>query len=276
MAVKKLIPWQDRDRIGGPQAFIRTTIEALLNPAEYFAKIQIREFYQEPLILCFYNSLFLASPLFGHVFLLSNFIGLIFIPIFVSIFIFVVALAIQYVLFWLEVETDYRKIFNVLAYSSPAFMLALVPVVGYVLSALVFSILVIVGLSSIHQVKFFKILPAVIVVPLLILLPYQFKNSITNWNKANPPVIVEHEAVNVLRSISATAEDYAAKNNHKYPVDSSFLSSQQNFCGQSHEGYRFSCQFREYGYLLKAQPEGWRGRGKRVFIVTTGGKAQVQ
>jgi hypothetical protein len=273
---KKLIPWQDRERLNDFQAFFMTLTEALISPADYFEKLEIRDFYPEPGALCFFNSLFLTIPIILNIYSPLNFFAVIFVLLFVSTTILVLALALKYILRLLGLETDYWKNFHVLAYSSPAFILAVIPMVGYGLAALAFLVLVSVGLMQVYKTMFVKILPAVLLVPVLILGPYYTLRLANHWQTLHPQINSEVEAQKVLAVISIGAENFAIRNKGQYPIDSGQLVKDGylkiDYCGQTIRGYNFSCELRSYGYFLLGKPSGQINWNQKTFTVTTGGK----
>ncbi len=273
---KKLIPWQDVDRLGGPQAFVMSIVEALISPADYFEKLEIREFYSEPAALCFFNTLFLAAPIIFSQSSLVHFLAVIFILIFVPVAVLIIAIGQQYVSKGFGVQTEYWKNFHILAYSSPVFILAMVPIVGYGLAAVAFFVVASVGLVQVYKTNFYRILLPALLTPVLVLGPYAASRVTDRLQKIHPQINSEIEAQKVLAAISIAAENYALKNRGQYPVSSDVLVQggflKTNYCGQLINGYRFNCEMRDYGYFLRGSPSGRATWNEKIFTVTTGGK----
>lgn len=266
---KKINPWQDRDRIGGLQAFMRNTVELLIDPVEYFERIEIREYWQEALILCFYSSLFLIWPFFKHLDSLAHVAGMLAVLVFVPAAVTVIALFIKAAASWAGEEADLKRSFFVLAFSTPAFVFALVPVIGYWLAAAAVFIFAAVGLMVAHNVSFSKALIAAVLAPSLALAPYGAVHLVERWSAANPVVDPEREAARTLKALAVLAEEYAKEHGGRYPNVTADIPN--NPCGKVQHGYRITCDFRNYGYYLTAEPESWKGRKLlRTFVVKTG------
>ncbi len=276
--LKKQIPWQNREVLGGTKAFFMTLFEALSRPIDYFEKLQVREDYHEPQIFIFYNSLYLTGPLIPQMLFVVPFLTVIAIVVMTPVIILGLALLFQKSLALLGESATFKANFYILAFSSPAFILAYVPVVGYWFAAVAFTFLVGIGFTIVHKLDFAKILSALIFVPLVVLIPFGAVRFAQNWQTLHPAVDTEWEAQKVLAALAVAAENYALKNDGHYPMDSSGLLNGaekfivRDYCGETLNNYTFYCDFRGFGYYLKAQPQGWRGRGKKVFYVTTGGK----
>ena len=279
---KKKIPWQDRARLGNTRAFFMTLVEVVISPFDFFEKLEIEDSFEDPLFFAFLNTLYLTGPLLPHIMSWVHFLAFIYILVVTPILIFVFAFIIQkYFLFW-EENVDYKRIFSVLAYATPAFILVYVPVVGYGLAVVVFTVLVCLGLMQVHNTSFGKIILVSLIVPFLVLIPYGAVRYANYWVKMHPIINVEVEAQKVLAAVSIAAENYAAHNDGHYPMDSKALTDKtqqylaHDYCGTIRNSYHFSCDFRSYGYFLKASPQGWQGRGKKTFFVTTGGQLRQQ
>lgn len=260
--------WQDRDRIGGLQAFFQNIVEALINPFDYFERVDIRNDYHEPLILCFYNSLFLCWPFFKHLGSLPHFGGFVVIVISVPLMMLVISWVIKMVMARFGEHAGLRKSFFVLTFSSPAFIWALVPVVGYWLAAGAVFTLGWIGLVTVHNISFRKILATAWLIPALTLMPLGTFKIIESWRTENPLIDPEKQAVQTLLTLGTLAEKYAQEHNGRYPTGTEEVAN--NPCGKVSNGYRINCDFRNYGYNVTALPEGWEGWGLKAFRVRTG------
>ena len=278
----KMIPWQDRDRIGGTKAFFMTIFEALFSPADYFEKLQVRDDYYEPLILNFYNSAYLAGPLIPQMLFAVPFLAVIFIILSVPALLLAIAFLFKKILLWSGTETDFKGTVYVLAFSSPTFVLAYVPGVGFWFAAVAFTILAGIGLTTVHKLDFSKIILPLIFVPMIVMIPYGTVRYAKEWQVNHPPVDIEFEAQKVLAALSVAAENYALRHGGQFPADSMSLVSGpekflvEDYCGETINNYIISCDFRSFGYYARAQPQGWKGRGKKTFSVSTGGKLREE
>lgn len=274
---KKMIPWQERERIGGSKAFFMTLFEAMIRPVDYFEKLEVREDYQEPLIFNFYNAFYLAGPLIPQMLYVVPFVAVIFILMITPALLYFVTFLFQKLLSLLGETTDFKTTFYVLAFSSPAFVLAYVPGVGYWFAACAFTMLAAIGLTTVYQFNFWKIFVGLILVPLVVLIPFGTVRFAKDWQALHPPVDSQLEAQKVLAALGVAAENYALKHKGLYPTDSVSLVNGpekylvEDYCGQMLHNYVIICDFRGFGYYVKAQPEGWKGRGKKSYYMTTGG-----
>jgi len=282
-ALRKKIPWQNREQLGSSKAFFMTIFEAFFSPLDYFEKIEVRDDQYDPLLLSFYNSLSLASPLIAHMLLWSSFLAVIFIVVIVPVLLFFVAFLFHRILSIIGVTTSFKSTFYVLAFSTPAFALSYVPGVGYWFAGLFFTILAGIGLTTVHKLNFSKIFLALIFVPLVVMIPFGVVRFAQDWQVRHPVIDIEWEAQKVLSAVAVAAENHALKNDGRYPAESSILVTGperylvEDYCGQTIYSYHFSCDFRGFGYYLQAKPDkSWRARGKKIFYVTTGGKLREQ
>lgn len=275
---KKPNPWQDRDRLGGPQAFVMTVVEALINPLDYYERLTVREHYHEPIIFCFFNSLFLIWPLLSRITELLYLLALVLILCFVPVFIAGVSFVCQFWLARLNIWADHRQIFYLLAFATPAFAYALVPVAGYFLASGYVLILAAIALKKLAKNDLAVLIPVLVFVPLLVLIPYQSVHVVQKWSAENPRRVPRDEATKVLKKLSDAAELYARAHQGVYPGESGALTRERggplaaDYCGQTRFGYRFICDFRKVGYYIRAEPEGWFGRGQKPLVITTNGK----
>ncbi len=276
------IPWQDRERLGSLKAFFMTIVEAFINPMDYYAKLLVGPIYTDPLILCFYCSSYLTGPLIPRILLLPSFLAIIFILLTTPALFFVLAFVIKRILFSLGEEISYDKTFYVLAYASPAFVLGYIPHIGFGMAAIAVVVLVAIGQIQVFKISFAKTLATLIVVPLLVLIPLGVVRFAQDFEKNHPITDIQMQAQKVLAVISAAAENYASSHDGQYPTNSEILVSPakqylvRDYCGTIMSSYKISCDFRNYGYYLMAEPQGWQGRGKRFFYVTTGGKLREE
>jgi prepilin-type N-terminal cleavage/methylation domain-containing protein len=80
-----------------------------------------------------------------------------------------------------------------------------------------------------------------------------------------------------LRTISTALENYAAANNGQYATQESDLTSatppylNKSFCGQSVQGYTYSCTLAATGYTVTATPVSCNTSGTKNYTITTGG-----
>ncbi len=279
---KKKIPWQNRERWGNSKAFWMTLVEALISPADYYEKLIVSESYQDALVFCFINSLSLISPLVPHIFLWSSFFGILFILAIMPLLLFFLSFIIAKIFSFLGEESHFSKTFHVLAYATPAFIFVYVPGVGYGLATIVCLVLTGVGLTKIHKIGLAGLLPVLLVVSLWLMIPYSAIRLVKSWELQHPVINKELEAQKVLAVLSVAAENYASQHGGTYPASSKILTlpPQQylvhDYCGQIFKSYRFNCDFRDFGYFIRAEPQGWQGRGKKVFYVTTGGKLRAE
>ncbi len=281
-SVKKGISWQDRERLGNPKAFFMTIVEALINPFDYYEKLELRDLYLEPLVLCLLNSLFLASPSISQNYYWPSFLAVVFILLETTVMVFVLAFMAMKILKMLGEETSYKKNFYVFCFSTPAFVFACVPQIGFWLAALFVVALVSIGQLQVQKVSIIKIVPTLIFVPALVLGPFSTVSYIQNWQTQHPVVDIQEQAQKVLAVISVASENYATSHGGNYPDNSAVLIAPpkpylvRDYCGTTINSYQISCDFRNFGYLLKAQPQGFAGRGKKTYYVTTGGKLRAQ
>lgn len=279
---RKKNPWQNRQHLGLLKAFIMTGIDAVLSPLEYYGNLEVDESYHDLLSLSFYNSLWLIGPLFHNIFSGTAFLAALFIALSIPALLFAMAFFGTRILSFCGEQIGFTKNFYILAYATPAFVFAMVPVAGYWLAAIVFGVLVSVGFYQICKMTLRKVLPVGILTSLLILMPYFIVSFAQSWQKNHPKIDEELEAQKVIGVIAIAAENYAVKNNGRYPKSSGVLVAPEqqylvrDYCGTTRYRYKFSCDFRSVGYVLKAEPLEWKGWGKKTFYVTTGGKLRTE
>lgn len=282
VVLRKKNPWQNRHRLGSLKAFIMTSIDAVLSPLEYYEKLEIEPSGQGLFKLCFYNSVWLTGPLFPSIFLGSSFLAALFIVLVIPALLFVAAFIVTKILYFWGEQINFINSLYVLVYATPAFVFAMIPVAGYWLAAIVFSVLVSAGFYQICKISLKKALPIGMFVALLILMPHYVVGFVESWQKNHPQIDQELEAQKVLSVIAIAAENYAVKNDGRYPKSSTDLVAPQqqylvrDYCGTTRYRYRFNCDFRGFGYVLKAESLEWKGWGKKTFYVTTGGKLQSE
>ena len=280
--LRKKNPWQNRQHLGFLKAFIMTGIDAVLSPLEYYEKLEVDESYHDLLSLCFYNSFWLAGPLFPTIFSSAAFLATLFIVLALPVLLFAGAFIQTKILYFWGEQISFTKNLNILAYATPAFVFAMIPVAGYWLAAIVFGVLVSVGFYQICKMSLKKVLPMGLLASLLILMPYYTVSFLESWQKNHPKIEEEVEAQKVLGVIAIAAENYAAQNDGRYPKSSVALVAPdqqylvRDYCGITRYRYRFSCDFRGVGYVLKAEPLEWKGWGKKTFYITTGGKLRAE
>lgn len=278
IVLKKKIPWQERESLGNTKAFFMTLIEALFSPIDYYEKLEVQEDYQHALVLSFLNYTYLAAPLLAHILSWPAFLGVLFILLITPILLWSLAFIMQKVLLFFGQKTTHRSHFHILAYATPVFVLAYVPHVGYWLAAFAMVVLVGIGQNQVHKIGFGSIFPTIVFVPFLVLIPFNAVRFSQNWEKTHPRVDIEMEAQKVLAVISIAAENYALTHQGNYPTDSAVFTAGpkpylvRDYCGVTINNYKIICDLRSHGYYIKARPEGFEGRGKRTFWVTTGGK----
>lgn len=282
VVLRKKNPWQNRQHLGTLKAFVMTGIDAVLSPLEYYEKLQVDEFYQDLQSLCFYNSLWLIGPLYSSIFSGASFLAALFIVLSLPILLFTVAFIVTKILYFWGEQISFIKNLHILAYATPAFVFAMIPVAGYWLAAIVFGVLVSAGFYQICKISLKKVLPIGMLASLLILMPYRTVSFIEDWKKNHPKIDEEFEAQKVLGVIAIAAENYAANNDGRYPKSSVALVAPEqqylvrNYCGTTRYRYKFSCDFRGVGYVLKAEPLEWKAWGKKTYYVTTGGKLRAE
>jgi len=80
-----------------------------------------------------------------------------------------------------------------------------------------------------------------------------------------------------LRTISTALENYAAANNGSYATDEAQLTGatppylNQSFCGNTIQGYTYSCTLAATGYTVTATPASCGTSGTKTYTITTGG-----
>lgn len=275
---RKKNPWQNRQHLGSLKAFIMTGIDAVLSPLEYYGKLEVDESYYDLLSLCFYNSLWLIGPLFPNILSGAAFLAALFIVLLIPVALFAMAFVVTRIFSFWGNQISFTKSIYILAYATPAFVFAMIPVAGYWLAAIVFGVLVSVGFYQICKISLRKVLFAGVLASLLISIPYYTVRFVEFWQKNNPKIDEELEAQKVISVIAIAAENYAAQNDGRYPKSSLALVAPEqqylvrDYCGTTRYRYRFSCDFRGVGYVLKAESLEWKGWGKKTFYVTTGGK----
>lgn len=279
---KRKIPWQDREKIGQAPAFFLTILEAFLSPVLYYEKLEVKAEIHDALVLAFWNSLYLTGPLAARMLSWPYFIALLFVPCATLGVMILSAWVASRVLIFLGNETDFQSCFHVLAFATPAFVLAYIPGAGYDLAIIAFTIFVIVGSWLVCRIGFFLVIPVLMAVPLIIFVTYGPLHLAKKWEENHPRQDIEENAQNILAVISVAAENYAMSHKGQYPKNSAALVEPPNpylvmdYCGQTMAHYSFYCGFRKNGYYLEARPQGWEGRGKKIFYVTTGGQLRYR
>jgi len=80
-----------------------------------------------------------------------------------------------------------------------------------------------------------------------------------------------------LRTISTALENYAAANNGSYATAEAQLTGatppylNQSFCGNTIQGYTYSCTLAATGYTVTATPASCGTSGTKTYTITTGG-----
>ena len=80
-----------------------------------------------------------------------------------------------------------------------------------------------------------------------------------------------------LRTISTALENYAAANNGSYATAEAQLTGanppylNQSFCGNTIQGYTYSCTLNATGYTVTATPASCGTSGTKTYTITTGG-----
>ncbi len=77
-----------------------------------------------------------------------------------------------------------------------------------------------------------------------------------------------------VRSLSTAAETYSTANNCAYPADvaalATFISSATAYCGQTVQGYAYTCTLAATGYTIVGAPVSAQS-GTTTYTATTGG-----
>ena len=77
-----------------------------------------------------------------------------------------------------------------------------------------------------------------------------------------------------VRSLSTAAETYSTANYGVYPADvtalATFMASADSYCGNTSQGYRYTCDLGSSGYTISATPES-SSTGSIPYTATTGG-----
>jgi len=80
-----------------------------------------------------------------------------------------------------------------------------------------------------------------------------------------------------LEIISAALENYALHNNGEYPDDVGDLTGasppylNRPYCGETINGYSYSCTLSTTGYTITATPVSCGSSGTKNYTITTGG-----
>ena len=87
----------------------------------------------------------------------------------------------------------------------------------------------------------------------------------------------ESVAMTTVKTISTSAESFAAANNGNYPGSEAALTGatppylNQAYCGTTTQGYTYTCTFSATAYSVVGAPANAGVSGNRTFTVTTGG-----
>ncbi|MCX5700828.1 MAG: prepilin-type N-terminal cleavage/methylation domain-containing protein [Candidatus Omnitrophica bacterium] len=77
-----------------------------------------------------------------------------------------------------------------------------------------------------------------------------------------------------VRSLSTAAETFSTGHNGAYPVDvtelATFIGSAPSYCGQTTQGYTYTCTLASTGYTISAAPVSAQ-TGTTTYTATTGG-----
>lgn len=77
-----------------------------------------------------------------------------------------------------------------------------------------------------------------------------------------------------VRSLSTAAETFSINNNGNYPTSvaelAGFISSAGSYCGQTVQGYTYTCTLASTGYTISAAPATAQNGGP-TYTATTGG-----
>lgn len=183
-------PWERRQQIGFASALVETTQQVLTRPSDFFRSMPVTGGIGGPLlygVIVGYVGV-VASALYSFVLqstigsswsfgrsseldrimpMLSTGMGLVgqilFGPIFVAVWIFVVSAVVHVCLLLLGGATNaFEGTFRVIAYSAAAMVIRIVPVCGELVALVYYVILAIIGVSAAHRISGLKAAAAVL------------------------------------------------------------------------------------------------------------------
>lgn len=183
-------PWERRQQIGFASALVETTQQVLTSPSDFFRSMPVTGGIGGPLlygVIVGYVGV-VASALYAFILqsaigsswsfgrnseldrimpMLSSGMGLVgqvlFGPIFVAVWIFVVSAVVHVCLLLLGGATNgFEGAFRVIAYSAAAMVIRIVPVCGELVAIVYYVILAIIGVSAAHRISGLKATAAVL------------------------------------------------------------------------------------------------------------------
>lgn len=283
---KQPIPWENRKELGVIKAFWRTVKQVLFKPSEFFSNLELKDWYSSPLyfwLICYFGISIVQTIfeiLFGKKGFGEIFITLIISLVFSPVFIFIGAGIVHLGVLIFRGAGGFRGTFNVLAYTSAAYLFSIIPFVGPLIGLIWGIIVAVIGFKKIHNFSTTRAILAylgiLLPVILILLAAIAIPNLLIARRTAN-----EAAAKATVAVISTAMENYAAANNSQYPSDElslkyakpSYIDTIYN--GKMVQGYVYSVDSNSSGYKITAIPITCNSTGIKNFTMATKARGSV-
>ncbi len=293
------VPWLQRKEIGFLKAFVGTVKQVLFHPQDFFSRLDTGKDNFAPVYFCWivymlvacFNLLFF-SLLLRAVFVnkllpqlapkLFSWANLLQIPAAV-VFLYIVSAFMHLFVLLFRGKGGFKGTLNICAYASAAYLWAVIPFFGVLISGIWGTVVGFIGYKKIHKMGTVRTVFAFFVAPWILLfvcaqvapmvIPNSLKHSLKQKMDAMGDDMV---AQSTVRIISQTAEAYKSAKG-KYPKDELELRGtkqvypKQVTNGSAFAGYVYSLNLSDTGYEIVAKPSNCGISGTKIFTARTGG-----
>jgi len=286
---KRGVPWQNRQGSGPADAFWKTLKFILFKPAKFFADLKAEKSYLAPLSFAFFACLITAfgitalnavykRSIFSPKFLLALVSSFISTFVIVPIGLFIMSGIMHPFVLLLKGKGKFKGTFDILAYSSAANVVSIIPLIGSIAAWIWGIIIMVTGYKQVHQFSTPKAIVAYGFPMLFIIAVLSAAIAVPNFLNARL-ALNENAAEATVKSMAAAAEDYAAQKNGEYPAGESdfkfappvYMDKINN--NQAILGYVYSLDMGPAGYKISATPDKCGITGNKIFTIET--KSQI-
>lgn len=282
---KQPIPWAVRKEIGVLKALWQTARQILLKPLEFFANLEVKDSYVDPLsfyiiVVTVVTAVHLILSLMFYVMLNKNFspllilASLFLVPIVATIGIFAGSALSHLFILLFKGQGGFKGTFNVLAYNAATSAFVILPFIGQFIAVVANIAIGVIGFKQIHRLNTAKAILAY-AIPIIVIFLLSSTSMKTNLLKARLSAN-ESLAKATIRTISTAVELYAA-DNRRYPADEYELrySSPSYLPDTYHDkiisGYKYSLNLNPARYEVAAVPVQCRVTGNKIFKINKSG-----